>query len=138
MSAYSFQWLQTAPQIKTLVYEASGRRLNVELLSSTDARFDWVGCERDLDQWTDPADEAISTDECALIRSRLKEWSHQRSIRIGFELTADRKEKIKAMIADGWAAEPQAAPEVKSSATRGVGLAAKLWAWFWRTDIGPG
>jgi hypothetical protein len=135
MSQYSFELLPTSARTRNLVYEAVGRRLVVELQLSGAGQFDWVGCEQDFLSWTEPVGETISTDQGALIRSRLKDWSLQKKLRIGIGPCPDRPGMVRKAIATGprpleGKIETAAAPPRKTAFAR-------FWAWFWRTDIDP-
>ena len=79
---YSFRMERTSYKSQDLIYDEPGHRLVVYLEMSGVRQFDWVGCNVDLQKWTEPAGHPIPPDKQAEISRRLAEWSLGRKIRI--------------------------------------------------------
>ena len=79
---YSLRMERTSYKSQDLIYEEPGHRLVVYLEMSGVRQFDWVGCNTELQKWTEPAGEPIPLDKQAEVLRRLSQWSRERRIRI--------------------------------------------------------
>ena len=79
---FSFRMEQTSYKSQDLIYEEPGFRLVIYLEMSGVRKFDWVGCDTDFDEWTEPAKISIPIEKRSQILERLQDWSRSNRTRI--------------------------------------------------------
>jgi hypothetical protein len=83
---YSFRMERESYKSQNLIYEEPGHKLVVYLEMSGVKHFDWVGCDVEFREWTEPAGELIPADKQAEILGRLDRWSRHREPRLRIDI----------------------------------------------------
>ena len=93
--------------------------------------FDRVAGLEDLNSWTRPAGEPISTEAAATIRARIEDWGTAHATRVGFVATISLEEEWKSLEQKGYRKEVRAdgltvfGPPLPSTRM------GRLWRWLW-------
>ena len=134
---YSFRMERTSYKSQDLIYEEPGHKLVVYLEMSGLRKVDWVGCETDFHQWTEPPHETIPAHTQAEILRRLATWTQAHRIRIKFGPAIDMKAYFAEQEKAGWTLERRGdgtilarPPAVRGLWARAVGVT-KLWLKIW-------
>lgn len=91
---YSFVLEPLSEKIADLTYREGGRTLVVFLERSGDAGSGWVGEERQMRYWTEPAGEAIPDDHRSLILERLTEWARSERVPVHIPTEQERMDEF--------------------------------------------
>jgi hypothetical protein len=81
---HSLHLVETSWKSRDLIYEEDCRRLVIYLEISGVPQYDWLGCDRDFERWSEPDGQPIDEAKRREIRDRVDRWARARRWRLDF------------------------------------------------------
>jgi len=132
---YSFELDHLSTISYCLIYrqgdkQRGEKQLDIYIEASGSWKFDYVGSDKEFEEWTVPPKQSISAAEQSTIRQRLEAWCQSKKLKIKFSPPVDMDAEIAKYKDEGWTVEVLPDGTVRLSTEPEQGLFDRLRRWL--------
>lgn len=99
---YNFRMEYQRNNLRKLIYEEPGYRLDVILEMSGTPKFDWIGVTQSFETWDVPNGQPVSSEKRQQILDRLADWSRTQNLHIDIAEGMSMEEILAQDEREGW------------------------------------